>query len=50
MSNVPIGLGTTFSYVVLAIIFGIIIFATATFLHYRRKWKVASSQQARRSS
>ena len=50
MSNVPAGLGTTLSYVVLAIIFGIIVLAAVTFLYYLWKWKVAGSQQARQSS
>ncbi len=38
MTNVPAGLGTTLSFVILAIVFGIIVFATGTLLYYRRKW------------
>lgn len=38
MSNVPASFGTTLSTVVLAIIFGIIVFAAGTFVYYRKKW------------
>ncbi len=47
MTNVQAGLGTALSYVVFAIIFGIILFAVVMFLYYRKKWKEASSQQAK---
>lgn len=38
MSNVPLFLGTDFSYIVLAVVFFWIGFGIRTFLQYRRKW------------
>ena len=48
MTNVPAAFGTTLSVVVLAIIFGIIVFAAGTFFYYRKKWAAEKGKSGRR--
>lgn len=49
MTNVPGSLGTTLSVTVLAIVFGIIVFAVATYFYYRKKWAAKKKEDDRSS-
>ena len=46
MANVPPEVGTLFSYIVLAIIFGWIAFGVRTYFEYRKKWAAEGGKKS----